>query len=195
MQRAQMLGFDLGSLGQTAAQRRHDLDAFDRIDAQIAIESHIEIEHLGGIAGFVGNHTQYRLRHGVGGGDGRGRRSGNRARHRGIYGGGRRGSNDRGNRRPIQRAGSIAGRGRHRRGFHGGQPQQFTALDQERFHGAPRGLLGFQELAMQLRGLLLQFLQGEYPLVGGLHGGRQISRRPDGSHRRGRGGLIKRLGR
>ena len=32
-----------------------DLDALDGVDAEIGVESHVELEHLGGIAGLLGD--------------------------------------------------------------------------------------------------------------------------------------------
>ena len=47
-----MFGFDLGRVRQLRTQRRHDLDALDRVDAQIRIQPHIKVQHLHRITGL-----------------------------------------------------------------------------------------------------------------------------------------------
>ncbi len=61
LQRAQMLGLDLGSVRQFATNGRHDFDAFDRVDAKVGVQPHVEVQHLDRITGLVRNHFQQSL--------------------------------------------------------------------------------------------------------------------------------------
>ena len=61
-----MLGLDFGGIGQAGAERGHDFHALDGVDAEVGVQAHVEIEHLGGVAGFFSDHGK------DGGGDGRG---------------------------------------------------------------------------------------------------------------------------
>ena len=37
---------------------RENLDSFDRIDPEVGIEAHAQVEHLDRVAGFLGNHFE-----------------------------------------------------------------------------------------------------------------------------------------
>ena len=67
LQLAQMLGPDHRCAGQLLLQGREDFHALDGVDAQIGVQAHGELQHLGGIAGIVGDDGQQDLWH-VGGG-------------------------------------------------------------------------------------------------------------------------------
>ena len=58
MQRTEFLWLEGGQLGDTFLQCREDFDPLDRIDSEIMIETHVEIQHLGRIPRFLGNHRQ-----------------------------------------------------------------------------------------------------------------------------------------
>ena len=53
LQRTQMLGFDFRRARQSGAQRRHDFNPLDRINPEVSVETHAQVEHLHRIAGFV----------------------------------------------------------------------------------------------------------------------------------------------
>ncbi len=55
LQGAQVFGLDDRSVGQSLLKSGENFDALDRVNAKIAIEAHGEFEHLGGVAGFVGD--------------------------------------------------------------------------------------------------------------------------------------------
>ena len=48
----------LGEVRFTLAHGAQDLDAFDRVDAQIRIQTHLQTQHLGRITGLLGDHLQ-----------------------------------------------------------------------------------------------------------------------------------------
>ena len=49
-----------GGVRQLRLQGGQNLDALDRVDAEITVEAHIEFEHLDGVAGFVGDDFEQR---------------------------------------------------------------------------------------------------------------------------------------
>ena len=54
-ERAQLFRLEDGQPGKSVLQGREDLDALDRVDAEVGVELHVEIENFGGISGFLGN--------------------------------------------------------------------------------------------------------------------------------------------
>ena len=50
---AEVLGLDDGGVGELFLERGEDLDAFDRVDAEVGVEPHRGLEHLGGIPGLL----------------------------------------------------------------------------------------------------------------------------------------------
>ena len=66
LQGTEVLGFDFGGVGEAAAEGGHDFHALDGVDAEVAVEAHVEREHLGGVAGLFGDDGE------DGGGDGKG---------------------------------------------------------------------------------------------------------------------------
>ena len=58
-----MFRFDRRCSRQFVLQSGEDLDAFDRIDAEIRIKRHLKFKHLDRVTGFAGNHFQQRRRH------------------------------------------------------------------------------------------------------------------------------------
>ena len=50
-----MLGLERGQPGKPVLQGREDLDPLDRVDAQVGVELHVEIEHFGRISGLLGD--------------------------------------------------------------------------------------------------------------------------------------------
>ena len=89
---------DLGKAGHPVAERRQDLDLLDRVDAELGLEVHLMAEHLGRVAGLLGDdrldqakerpaaggsrsrHGHRHRRHGFGHDRCHGRRSGGRRR-------------------------------------------------------------------------------------------------------------------
>ena len=55
MQTAEVFGLDHWRFGQTGLKRGENLNTFDGVDAEIAVEAHVEFEHLHGVPGFVGD--------------------------------------------------------------------------------------------------------------------------------------------
>jgi hypothetical protein len=49
-----------GRAGARSRTRGEDLDALDRIDAEVGVERHPRFEHLGGIAGLLGDEPSSR---------------------------------------------------------------------------------------------------------------------------------------
>ena len=54
-ERAELIGLDRGQPGEPVLQRGQDLDALDRVDSEIGVELHVEIEHPGRVAGLLGD--------------------------------------------------------------------------------------------------------------------------------------------
>ena len=44
---AEVLGLDDGRVGEPLLERGEDLDALDRVDAEVGVELHVGLEHLG----------------------------------------------------------------------------------------------------------------------------------------------------
>ena len=63
-QRAQVLGLDRRRLGQAVLHGREDLDSLDRVDAQVRVKLHVELEHVHRVARLLGHHLQQGLGHG-----------------------------------------------------------------------------------------------------------------------------------
>ena len=55
LQCAEVLGLDLRRAGQLTAKRGHDLDALDGIHAKVAVQAHVQIQHLDRVAGLLRN--------------------------------------------------------------------------------------------------------------------------------------------
>ena len=60
LQCAEVLGLDLRSARQLAAERGHDLDALDGIHAKVGVEAHLQVQHLYRVAGLLGDDLQKR---------------------------------------------------------------------------------------------------------------------------------------
>ncbi len=54
-ERAELLRLERGQTGQSVLQGREDLDALDRVDAEVGVELHVEIEHLDGVSRLLGD--------------------------------------------------------------------------------------------------------------------------------------------
>ncbi len=176
-----MFGLDLGCLRKTPSQGRHDLDTFDGIDAKIGVQPHVEIQHLSRITGLVGHDIKDGL-----GNSCRNRRRFCRSSFRnfdlrslaldwGLDWLGQRSGFGR-DLRAARR--SSMHRHRCRSGsctiLDWGEPQNFPALAHQGFQCPAGGFLAFEELAVQLSGLLLQLLKCEHALLRGLQCGSQI---------------------
>ena len=48
-------GLTTGASGNLLLKGREDLDALDRVDAEVGVEVHVEAEHVGRIAGLLGD--------------------------------------------------------------------------------------------------------------------------------------------
>ena len=59
-----MLGLDDGCFGELFLECGEDFDAFDRVDAEVGVEPHGGLEHLGGIAGLLRHDRQQCFLHG-----------------------------------------------------------------------------------------------------------------------------------
>ena len=59
-ERTEVFGLDLRCLGQAFLQGRQDLDALDRVDAQVGVQSHVQLQHLRRIARLLRDHLQQR---------------------------------------------------------------------------------------------------------------------------------------
>ena len=57
--RSQQFGCNRWKRREAFLQGRQDLDSLDRIDPEIGVELHVEIEHLGRIAGLFGNDVDH----------------------------------------------------------------------------------------------------------------------------------------
>ena len=62
-QSAQMFRLDGRSVGQSFLKQGEDLDALDRVDAQVGVELHVQLQQLGRVTGLGGNHVQQRGLH------------------------------------------------------------------------------------------------------------------------------------
>ena len=49
-ERAELLGLERGQPGKPVLQGGEDFDALDRVDPEVGVELHVEIEHLGGVS-------------------------------------------------------------------------------------------------------------------------------------------------
>ena len=58
LQHTQIFRLDGRSFRQLFLERREDFDAFDRINTQISIESHLHLKHLDRIAGLLSDHFE-----------------------------------------------------------------------------------------------------------------------------------------
>ena len=58
MQRTEFLGLESWQIGDPFLQCGQDFNPLDRIDPEIMIETHVEIQHLGGIPRFLRNNSQ-----------------------------------------------------------------------------------------------------------------------------------------
>ena len=81
-QRSQVLGLDHRRLGQAVLHGREDLDSLDRINAQVRVKLHVELEHVDRVARLVGHDGTQRLGDLVAGFAGCGCGSGNGSRNR-----------------------------------------------------------------------------------------------------------------
>ena len=50
-----MLRFDFRRAGQVAAEGGHDFHALDGVHAEVGVQAHVEVEHLDGITGLLGD--------------------------------------------------------------------------------------------------------------------------------------------
>ena len=57
-----MFGLDGGGMGQSVLDGREDLHALDRVDAQVAVELHLQLEHVERVSRFLGDHLRARPR-------------------------------------------------------------------------------------------------------------------------------------
>ena len=69
-QRAEVLGFDRRCLGQPVLQRREDLHPLDRVDPQVGVELHVQLEHLDRVSRLLRHDLQQDLGHAHGWGRG-----------------------------------------------------------------------------------------------------------------------------
>src|SRR5271169_4769227 len=60
-QRAQMFGLDRRGLWQPVLQRREDLHPLNRVDPQVVVELHVQLEHLHGVSRLLRHHLQQNL--------------------------------------------------------------------------------------------------------------------------------------
>ena len=88
VQGAEVLGLDDRGVGQAVLQRRQDLDALDRVDAQVRVQRHPQLQHLRRVPRLLRDHLQEDALDVLGGGAGdggrrwRGRRRGHGRRQR-----------------------------------------------------------------------------------------------------------------
>ena len=52
---AEVFGFDFGGAGEMAAEGGHDFNALDGVHAEVGVEAHLQVEHLDGVTGFLGD--------------------------------------------------------------------------------------------------------------------------------------------
>ncbi len=179
-QRAEVLGLDDRRLGQAFLQGREDLDALDRIDAEVGVEEHVGLEHLGRIAGLLRDDLD---QDGMGG---RSARLGDRSGRPDL-------GLKLGRRRAEPRWGGLcdrlprgegmdSGRGARdrngrRRGFQAERDEREPLLLFEQgLEGALGPVLAVEELPMELGRLLAELLEG----------GQVLLDRPDGLRQPGR---------
>ena len=184
---AEVLGLDRRSVGEPVLQCREDLHPLDRVDPQVGVELHLQLEHLHRIPGLLRHHLQEHRRDEVA-----------VARGDGLRGHGHHGV------RLSSRTGNR-GCGRGRNGRSGGQGfklrpcavpqggQAETLLLLQELLERPLGRrLALEELTVQLRCLLRQPLERDQVLLGLLQSPGQASR---GRRRRfggpGAGGGIR----
>ena len=172
-QRAEMFGLDRRGLWQPVLQRREDLHPLDRVDPQVVVELHVQLEHLHRVPRLLRHDLQQDLGHGWG--RGRGCRGRNRKGGRTVDRFGR----------EIVRNGCPRRRGnRSDPAGHHGQRQGFLRAAllsaaslkdcrckpllvlQQRLERVLRRGLPLEKLAVELRGLLRQPLQGSQVLLG-----------------------------
>src|SRR5262249_59559903 len=55
---AELLGLDSGSVGEAVLECGEDLDALDRVDAEIGVQRHVELQHLRGISCLFRDHVE-----------------------------------------------------------------------------------------------------------------------------------------
>ena len=58
LERTELFRFDFGRTWQLRCKRSHDFNALDRVDAQIGIHAHVEVQHLDRISGLVGDNCK-----------------------------------------------------------------------------------------------------------------------------------------
>ena len=61
-QRAEMFGLDRRGLRQPVLQRREDLHPLDRVDPQVVVELHVQLEHLHRVSRLLRHDLQQRPR-------------------------------------------------------------------------------------------------------------------------------------
>ncbi len=54
-----LVGVELGQAGHPLAHGGQDLDALDGVDAQVGVQRHAQLEHLGRVAGLLGDDLQH----------------------------------------------------------------------------------------------------------------------------------------
>ena len=199
-QSAQLFRLDLGRFGHALGEQREDLDPLDRVDPQVRLHVHVQVEHLRRVAGRLGDHGQEGRHEALGQGHGgsRHRRGGRRSGGRDRGGGHRCRGGDGG--RPGDRSGGLGEHGlRHGRQRHDGHRDRRRVTAQRRLEQALlardqrlqvrlRGLLAGEELLVDRGGLLLHRGQRLQRLVGGRQRLSQRGRVGRGGRRRARAG-------
>ena len=148
-----MLGLDRRGVGQLLLQGRQDLDPLDRVDAQVGVERHAQVQHLRRVARLLRHHRQQhvaatRSRGGAGAGGGRRRRRPGAGADRG--GGGTGAAATGGGRHAAGAAGGAAAAAARPAPSDAGEQQRLLLLD-ERVQRPLGRLLRLEELLVQLR--------------------------------------------
>src|SRR4051794_24737780 len=60
-QRSESIGAERSQTWDGFLKRRQNFDPLDRVDAEIGVESHLEVEHLERVAGLVGDDLQQQI--------------------------------------------------------------------------------------------------------------------------------------
>ena len=157
---AEVLGLHLRRVRQLLLQRRQDLHALDRVDAQVRVQAHAQVQHLRGVARLLRHHRQQR-RVQTERSDSRGRNE----RRNGCGDHRRRGQND-GLRRDRQRSDHDRHRRQSSRRGRIGEEERLL-LRHETGERPLRGLLRIEKLLVEARRLLLHLLQGGERLLRG----------------------------
>ena len=154
MQRAEVFRLHLRRIRQAVLQRRQNLDPLDRVHAQVRVQRHPQLQHLRWIARLLRHHRQQRLFQRV-------RRSAIRD-GRSWANGRRERSHDGRRRRDEDRSGNRDRDWSRRRTA---PEEKRLLLRDERVQGPLSLFLGFEELPVEVRRLLLKLLERGERLV------------------------------